>query len=99
MHILPFERVGLQRHFLGCGDKNLVLLEGRDSAGKDGGSKRIVQTLSPRETRVDALGKPSDQEHGAWYFHEGQKAEFVQPDTNVAFEFTPECIAAQWLAH
>ena len=68
LHILQVELVKLQRHFIGCGDRILVLLEGRDSAGKDGSIKRIVEYLSPRETRVVALGKPSDRERGAWYF-------------------------------
>ena len=48
--------------------KILVLLEGRDGAGKDGTIKRIVQHLSPRETRVVALGAPSDRDRSAWYF-------------------------------
>jgi polyphosphate kinase 2 len=60
--------VTLQRHFIGCGDKILVLLEGRDASGKDGTIKRIVQHLSPRETRVVALGPPSDRDRSAWYF-------------------------------
>ena len=51
---LQIELVKLQRHFIGCGDKILVLLEGRDAAGKDGVIKRIVEHLSPRETRVVA---------------------------------------------
>ena len=41
-------------------DKILIILEGRDVSGKDGTIKPIVQHLSPRETRVVALGKPSD---------------------------------------
>lgn len=65
---LQIELVKLQRHFIGCGDRILVLFEGRDAAGKDGTIKRITEHLSPRETRVVALGKPSDREHGAWYF-------------------------------
>ena len=68
LHILQVELVKLQRHFIGRGDRILVLLEGRDSAGKDGSIKRIVEYLSPRETRVVALGKPSDRERGGWYF-------------------------------
>ena len=68
LHILQVELVKLQRHFIGCGDKILVLLEGRDSAGKDGSIKRIVEYLSPRETRVVALGKPSDRDRRGWYF-------------------------------
>jgi polyphosphate kinase len=65
---LQIELVKLQRHFIGCGDRILVVLEGRDAAGKDGTIKRIVAHLSPRETRVVALGKPSDRERGSWYF-------------------------------
>ena len=68
LHLLQVELVKLQRHFIGCGDRILVLLEGRDSSGKDGSIKRIVAHLSPRETRVVALGKPSDRESKGWYF-------------------------------
>jgi polyphosphate kinase 2 len=65
---LQVELVKLQRHFIGCNDKILIILEGRDAAGKDGTIKRIVQHLSPRETRVVALGKPSDRDRNSWYF-------------------------------
>ena len=68
LHLLQVELVKLQHHFIGCGDKILVLVEGRDAAGKDGSIKHIVEYLSPRETRVVALGKPSDRERRAWYF-------------------------------
>ncbi|MEC9341028.1 MAG: polyphosphate kinase 2 [Pseudomonadota bacterium] len=65
---LQIELVKLQKHFIGCGDKILILIEGRDAAGKDGVVKRVVRHLSPRETRVVALGPPSDRERGSWYF-------------------------------
>lgn len=68
LHALQVELVKLQKHFIECDDKILVLIEGRDAAGKDGVIKRIVQHLSPRETRVVALGKPSDCDRGSWYF-------------------------------
>ncbi|MFZ5619751.1 MAG: polyphosphate kinase 2 [Pseudomonadota bacterium] len=68
LHTLQVELVKLQRHFIHCDDRILVLLEGRDAAGKDGVIKRIVRHLSPRETRVVALGRPSDRERSAWYF-------------------------------
>ena len=66
LHKLQIELVKLQRHFIQCDDKILIIFEGRDAAGKDGTIKRIVQHLSPRETRVVALGKPSDRDraHG-----------------------------------
>ena len=68
LHMLQVELVKLQRHFIRCQDRILVVLEGRDAAGKDGSIKRIVEYLSPRETRVVALGKPSDRERSGWYF-------------------------------
>jgi polyphosphate kinase 2 len=65
---LQIELVKLHRHVIAHGDKVLVILEGRDAAGKDGTIKRIVEHLSPREVRVVAPGKPSDREQGEWYF-------------------------------
>lgn len=58
----------LQRRILGDGRKVLIIIEGRDAAGKDGSIKRIVEHLSPRETRVVALGPPSDRDQKSWYF-------------------------------
>jgi polyphosphate kinase len=65
---LQIELVKLQRHMIDNDYKILVLLEGRDAAGKDGVIKRIVEHLSPRNTRVVALGKPSDRDASSWYF-------------------------------
>ena len=53
---------------IASGDRIVLVLEGRDSAGKDGAIKRIVEHLSPRATRVVALPKPSDRERTQWYF-------------------------------
>ena len=47
LHLLQVELVKPQHHFIGCGDRILVLLEGRDAAGKDGSIKRIVEYLEP----------------------------------------------------
>ncbi len=66
--LLQIELVKLQRHFIQCNNKILVIVEGRDAAGKDGVIKRIAEHLSPRETRIVALGKPSDKEKSSWYF-------------------------------
>ena len=65
---LQIELVKLQRQVIESDDKILVILEGRDAAGKDGAIKRIIEHLSPREIRVVALGKPSDRDRSAWYF-------------------------------
>ena len=65
---LQIELVKLQRHVIARGQRVLVILEGRDAAGKDGTIKRIIEHLSPRETRVVALGPPSERDKHSWYF-------------------------------
>lgn len=68
LRALQIELVKVQRHLIRHGHRVLVIFEGRDAAGKDGTIKRITAHLSPRETRVVALGKPSDREQTQWYF-------------------------------
>lgn len=68
LHKLQIELVKLQSHIIKHDDKILIIFEGRDAGGKDGTIKRITQHLSPRETRVVALGKPSDRDLSIWYF-------------------------------
>ncbi len=68
LHELYIELVKLQSQVISSGLKLLVILEGRDAAGKDGTIKRIIKHLSPRETKVVALGKPTDIQEREWYF-------------------------------
>jgi polyphosphate kinase 2 len=68
LRLLQIQLVKLQNSLIHNGDQIVVILEGRDTAGKDGTIKAITQNLSPRETRVVALGKPSDTESSEWYF-------------------------------
>lgn len=68
LRTVQIELVKLQRHVIARGRKILVILEGRDAAGKDGTIKRITEHLSPRDIRVVALPKPSDTETTQWYF-------------------------------
>ncbi len=68
LHKLQIELVGLQRHLLKTNQRVLIILEGRDGAGKDGAIKRLTEHMSPRDTRVHAPGKPSDREQSQWYF-------------------------------
>ncbi|KQM79621.1 polyphosphate kinase [Sphingomonas sp. Leaf22] len=49
------------------GERVLIVLEGRDGAGKDGTIKRIVEHLAARATRIVALPKPTDRERSQWY--------------------------------
>jgi polyphosphate kinase 2 len=68
LHHLQVELVKLQRDVIAQGKKVLIILEGRDAAGKDGTIKRIIEHLSPRDIRIVALPKPSDVETTEWYF-------------------------------
>ena len=65
---LQIELVKVQKHVIKHGHKVLVIFEGLDAAGKDGTIERIVEHLSPRETRVVALGRPTDRDNTSWYF-------------------------------
>src|SRR5438552_4023972 len=65
---LQIELVKLQREIIRRGDRIVVIFEGRDAAGKDGTIKHVTEHLSPRETRMVALGKPSDRDVSSWYF-------------------------------
>lgn len=68
LRVLQIELVKIQRRAIKHGHRILIIFEGRDSAGKDGVIKRVAEHLSPRDTRIVALGKPSDRETRSWYF-------------------------------
>jgi polyphosphate kinase 2 len=57
-----------QQAMIAAGTRAVIVLEGRDAAGKDGTIKRLTEHLTPRATRVVALPKPTDHERGQWYF-------------------------------
>ena len=50
------------------GQKFVLIMEGRDAAGKGGTIKRFMEHLNPRYARVVALTKPSEKEKGEWFF-------------------------------
>jgi polyphosphate kinase len=68
LRLLQIELVKLQRHLIETGARVLVIFEGRDGAGKDGSIKRLIEHMSPRDTRVHAPAKPSSREAGEWYY-------------------------------
>ncbi|KAG1647397.1 Polyphosphate:ADP/GDP phosphotransferase [Nymphon striatum] len=67
-HALQVELLKVQHWVQESGQKFVLLFEGRDAAGKGGTIKRFTEHLNPREARVVALNKPSDEERGQWYF-------------------------------
>lgn len=68
LYELQVELVKLQRALIAGGSRVLIILEGRDGAGKDGTIKRLTAHMSPRETRVHAPGMPGSREVTQWYF-------------------------------
>lgn len=65
---LQVELLKFQNHVKDQGLKVLILVEGRDAAGKGGAIKRLSEHLNPRGCRIVALEKPSDVERTQWYF-------------------------------
>src|SRR6476619_5892812 len=58
---------GLQEWVKERGMRVVVVLEGRDAAGKGGTIKAITERVSPRVFRVVALPAPSDREKTQMY--------------------------------
>jgi polyphosphate kinase 2 len=65
---LQTELVRMQEWIVHTGRRLVVVMEGRDTAGKGGVIKRITERLNPRHFRVVALGTPTERERTQWYF-------------------------------
>ncbi|AKE41813.1 RNA polymerase sigma factor [Corynebacterium kutscheri] len=65
---LQAELVDMQQWVVETGARLVVIMEGRDAAGKGSAIKRITQYLNPRTCRIEALPAPNSRERGQWYF-------------------------------
>jgi len=65
---LELELNDVARWLQHTGRRLMVLIEGRDTAGKGGVIGAIASTLNPRQCRTVALPKPTEREHTQWYF-------------------------------
>lgn len=65
---LQVELLKVQHWVADTGQKFVMLFEGRDAAGKGGTIKRFMEHLNPRDARVVALNKPTEEERGQWFF-------------------------------
>ncbi|MBX3645480.1 MAG: polyphosphate kinase 2 [Rubrivivax sp.] len=65
---LQIELNQLSRWLQHTGRRMLVLIEGRDTAGKGGVISAIAGALSPRVCKTVALSKPTEREATQWYF-------------------------------
>jgi len=62
------ELIKLQDHLEKNQQKMIILVEGRDAAGKGGSIRRITRYMNEKHYRVVALGKPSNVQLSQWYF-------------------------------
>ena len=62
------ELIKLQEHLERQQKKMIILVEGRDAAGKGGSIRRITRYMNEKHYRVVALGKPSNVQQSQWYF-------------------------------
>ncbi len=65
---LHVELARMQDWIIQTGHRLLVIVEGRDAAGKGGTIKRMVEYMNPRHARVVALPAPTERERTEWYF-------------------------------
>ena len=65
---LQTELVVMQQKLRKTRRRLLVIVEGRDTAGKGGAILRFMRYLDPRRARAVALLKPTAREKGQWYF-------------------------------
>jgi polyphosphate kinase len=65
---LQLELNAMARWLQHAGKRLVVVVEGRDTAGKGGVIAAIADTLNPRQCRIVALPKPSEREATQWYF-------------------------------
>lgn len=65
---MQLELVRMARWVAATGARVVVLIEGRDTAGKGGTIDAISDRLNPRQCHVVALAKPTEREAGQWYF-------------------------------
>jgi polyphosphate kinase 2 len=64
---LQGELVAMQEWVRASGAKICIIFEGRDTAGKGGTIKRIVERVSPRVFRVVALPSPTERQKSQMY--------------------------------
>lgn len=65
---LQVELIKMQHWVIENNKRVCLLFEGRDAAGKGGAIRRITHHINPRNYRVVALPRPTEQERGQWYF-------------------------------
>lgn len=65
---LGLRLIDLARWLQHTGKRLVIVVEGRDTAGKGGVIASFTDTLNPRQCRAVALPKPTERERTQWYF-------------------------------
>lgn len=65
---LQYKLLKLQEYLISNNKRLLLIFEGRDTAGKGGAISRTIAKLNPKNFRVSALPKPTENEQKQWYF-------------------------------
>ncbi len=65
---LQIELIKVQNWVVENGERILILVEGREFAGKGGTISSFVEHLNPRPIRLVALQTPTPKQKGQWYF-------------------------------
>lgn len=68
MRPMQVELVAMARWVQATGQRLVIVIEGRDTAGKGGTIDALREHLNPRQCRVAALPAPTDREKTQWEF-------------------------------
>lgn len=62
------ELIKLQSWVIENNKKVVIIFEGRDAAGKGGAIRKFTEYINPRQFRIVALDKPTEDERLQWFF-------------------------------
>lgn len=85
LYKLEIELLKLQKWVINNNKRILIIMEGRDGAGKGGTIKTLTDRLNPRGLRIVALPKPTELEKFDWYFKR-YISQLPQPGEIVLFD-------------
>lgn len=85
LYKLEIELLKLQKWVIANNKRVLIIMEGRDGAGKGGTIKALTDRLNPRGFRIVALQKPTESEKNDWYFKR-YISQLPQPGEIVLFD-------------
>lgn len=67
-YALQLQLLKWQQYVREIGSRHVILVEGRDAAGKSGAVKRFMENLNPRASRLVALPKPTEEDQRSWFW-------------------------------